>query len=1050
VVTSCFEELYFLHILVIGSPFRIYCLQSGTMQEGSFKNYGKVVIRTPLYSYERLFDQQNSTLDLDKVVFTMLGDPVFVEGLYWSSPQLHETVLEFKNGNVDTFRQHKLMHTLKKYAIRASTRSTPYGIYAGCALADTDREEGLTDKTSKRKVRIDMGLLQQIVKKVEKHPALWGHLRYQVNNSLYDIAGQYRFTEVITEEGKCQYQISSVDQTDLLERLMALIRQNKALTIADMYAMLDEDNTYEEFESFAGELIETQLLVSELQLGLTIANETENIRGVLERLAKLPVTAARQFLDLFGEIQKILSKFEELPLGILPMDDINHLEMVLKELDIEVAERHLFHADLKQPVPAPFVFPRQGLKEMEKAISILSKLSHAVSPLEVQLDRFKKRFIEKYETGEVSLAEALDPELGIGFPAVDNIGNVAHNSLAERMNLAAKKKGNRRTNECNAWLQERMEYWDRATLKAGIQLQDKDFEKLEDKSYQLANHFTIMGACLPSGGMLLQHVGGAHANILLGRFAHLGKEISAFCKELAEDEMKANEHIVFAEIVHIPEGRVSNIARREQLFQYEIPFLAASAVDDERQLAIGDIMVAVQRNEIILRSRKWNKRIIPRLSSAHNYANSSIAVYKFLAALQHQGKSGFEINWGSLAQYKRFLPRISYKHFVLHRATWFLRESDIRYIMQVDDQLTALRLFLSRWEVAKFVCFCEGDNELFIDTENDTYLQVLLKEMRGCNTVKLVEWLFDNSTSDRDRYVQQFILPLAKQDPVNIHSFEKEEEGQIQRVFEPGSEWIYFKIFCGAKASDTILLKVIKPVIGFLLKQQVISQAFFIRYTDPHYHLRFRLHLINNEGGEQYAAAIKSIYNILHPYVENRLVWKVQQDTYQREIERYGERHMLLTEAVFFYDSLLFLSCMEEEDFEDDQQIRFLASIKNMDNWLSLYGMSLQDRITFCTDMSDAFAREFGRDVKRQLNAQYQEWRRPIADFLSGERFNEVFAERVIKLKGMELSLDNISSYIHMSMNRWFTTEQRLMEYMAYYFCGKYYNQKAHQKNGAQ
>ncbi|SHM71798.1 lantibiotic dehydratase [Chitinophaga sp. CF418] len=1024
------------------------------MQKGPFKDYGKVVVRTPLYSYQRLFDQQNRTLDLDKVVFTMLGDPVFVEGLYWSSPQLYETVLEFKSGNLDTSRQQKLMHTLKKYAIRASTRPTPYGIYAGCALVDMDGREELADKTSKRKVRIDMGLFQQIIRKVEKHPALWVHLRYQVNNSLYHIAGQYRFTEAIAEEDKYQYQISAIDQTDLLERLITLIRQNKAVTIADMYAVLGENNTYEEFEAFVAELIETQLLVSELQLGLTIESDVARIRGVLERLVKLPIAAASPFLDLFDEIQKILSKFDDLPLGVLPIEDIHHLETLLKELDIEVAQRHIFHADLKQPPPASFVLPSSGLKDVGKAISMLSKLSQGVSPVEVQLDRFKKKFTEKYETLEVSLAEVLDPEFGIGYPATDNIGNVAHNSFVERMNLPAKKKVSKRINECDAWLQDRMEYWDRGTLRKGIQLQDKDFGKLEDKSDQLANHFTVMGSCLPSGEMLLQHVGGAHSNILLGRFAHFGEEMSAFCKELAGDEMKANEHIAFAEIIYIPEGRVGNIARRGQFFHYEIPFLAASAVDGEGQLTIEDMMVSVQRDEIILRSRKWNKRIIPRLSNAHNYANSSIAVYKFLAALQHQGKSGFEISWGSLAQHKRFLPRISYKHFILHRATWFLRESDIGDIMQADDQLAALRIFLARWEVTKLVCFCEGDNELFIDTENDTYLWVLLKEMRGCNTVKLVEWLYDNSTLDTGRhgepFVQQFILPLAKQQPVNIHSFGKEGEGKNRRVFEPGSEWVYFKIFCGAKASDSILLKVVKPVMDFLLKEKVIDQAFFIRYTDPHYHIRFRLHLVDSVGGEQYAAAVKYIYNILHPYLEDKLVWKVQQDTYQREIERYGEDYMLITEEIFFHDSLLFLTCMEDEDFEDDQRVRFLTSIKNMDNWLSLYGMSYQQRITFCTEMSDAFAHEFGRDVKRQLNAQYLEWRKPIADFLSGEQFNDVFAERSVKLKSMVLPLDNISSYIHMSVNRWFTTEQRFMEYMAYYFCGKYYNQIVHRKNGAQ
>lgn len=1012
------------------------------MHSAPIKDCGKVVVRTPLYSWRRLFDQQHNTLHLDEVVFTLLEDPIFIEGLYWSSPQLYETVQQFKKGNVDASRQHKLMHTLKKYAIRASTRSTPYGIYAGCALADINNDGALSAKISQRKVRIDMGLLQQIVKKIAQHPTLWMHLRYQVNDSLYHIAGQHRFVESVAEEGKYQYQISSIDQTSLLDKLIALIQQNKALTIADMYVQLNEDTSYVEFEAFAGELIETQLLVSELQLGLTAGKEIVRVAAVLERLSELPVAAA--FLDLLGDIQKILNKFETLPLGVLPIDDIHHLEIVLKELGIEVPQQHIFHADLKQAVPAPLALP---LKELGKAISILSKLSHTVSPLEVQLDRFKKRFSEKYETQEVPLAEVLDPEFGIGFPATDSIGNIGHNSLAERMNLPAKKKTSKATQECNAWLRDRMEGMD--DLKQGLQLQDKDLEKLEDTSDQLAGYFTVMGSCLPAGNILLQHAGGAHANILLGRFAYLDEEIGAFCRQLAEDEMKANEHVIFAEIVHIPEGRVGNIARREKLFHYEIPFLAASGVDAEKQLHIEDIMVSVQRDEIVLRSRKWNKPLIPRLSNAHNYTNSTLAIYKFLASLQHQGKSGFEINWGSLSQHRRFLPRISYKQFILHRATWLLRESDIKCILQANDTLAALRLFLSRWAVARLVCFCEGDNELFIDTGNDGYLQVLLKEMRDCNTVKLVEWLFDDSVSapggKSEPFAQQFILPLAKQHPVSIRPLVKATKGEVQRAFEPGSEWIYCKIYCGAKASDNIL-KMIKPVIDDLLKEQVIDQAFFIRYIDPHYHIRLRLHLPD----DKYATVIKCIYDILHPYLESRLVWKIQQDTYQREIERYGEKNMLLTEEVFFHDSMLLLTCMEQEDFEDDERIRFLTAVKNMDNWLSLYEMSLPQKITFCTEMADAFTHEFGRDVRRQLNLQYQEWRRPIADFLSGDQFDNVFGERTLQLKNRGLSLDNISSYIHMSMNRWFTTEQRLMEYMVYYFCGKYYNQMVHQKHGAQ
>jgi lantibiotic biosynthesis protein len=922
-----------------------------------FKDFGKVVVRTPLYSYKCLFDADNRTLDLDDVVAAMLRDPVFIEGLYWSSPQL----LEFVNGNTDSSRKQKLLHTLKKYAIRASTRSTPYGIYAGCGLAGGS--EGLA-----RKVRTDMGLMQQIVKKMES--VYFPELKYRVNNSLYVIAGQYRFTEIVAD----QYQISSVEQTEVLDRLIGL---NETLSIAEMYARLEITGPYEEFEAFVKELVETQLLVSELQLGVTTSSV-------------LPFWG-----ELFEKINAALHQFEVLPLGVLPVEEIRAVEDELARLGVEVPQRHIFHADLRLPVPDV------PLPDMEKAIVMLSKISHTVSPLDGQLSRFRKRFTEKYETLEVGLAEALDPEFGVGFPVTEGIGNMAHNSFTEKVNLQSKSRV-KKAGEVNAWLQDKIE---KDVLTKEIQLVDKD---VEDKSGQLANYFTVMGAYVADGRVLIHHVGGAHANVLLGRFAHLG-EIGAFCKELALSEINGNADVVFAEIVHLPEGRVGNVVRREPLYEYEIPFLAAGGVDAAHQLPISDLMVSIRRDEIIIRSVRLNKRVIPRLSSAHNYGNSSIPVYKFLAALQSQDTPGFEINWGT--HVKRFLPRIVYKRFILYRATWFLRESDLQEIFSSDDQLSALKAFLVKWSVSRLVSFCEGDNELFIDLSNDRYVEVLLKEMKGCSVVKLVEWL---ETSG------QFVMPMMREKPVCYKPALFNPAG-IQRVFEPGSEWTYYKIYCGAKASEEVLLHVVKPLLE--------SEGFFIRYTDPHYHIRLRLH---RRGVD--------IYEVLHPYLESKVVWKVQQDTYQREIERYGEGQMLLTEQVFYYDSLLFLDCLPA--FEEDEQLRFLAGVKNMDAWLSLYGLSVSERVSFCTEMSEAFAGEFGREVKRQLNTQYNEWRKPIAEFLKGDQFNEVFAVRASHLKN--LSIDNISSYIHMSMNRWFTTDQRFMEYMSYYFCGKYYNQLLH------
>jgi len=58
--------------------------------------------------------------------------------------------------------------------------------------------------------------------------------------------------------------------------------------------------------------------------------------------------------------------------------------------------------------------------------------------------------------------------------------------------------------------------------------------------------------------------------------------------------------------------------------------------------------------------------------------------------------------------------------------------------------------------------------------------------------------------------------------------------------------------------------------------------------------------------------------------------------------------------------------------------------------------------------------------------------------------FEGEFAKRDKILKGMISPGEDVSSYIHMSMNRWFIAEQRLLEYMCYLFCSKHYNEKIH------
>ncbi|MGY0034956.1 lantibiotic dehydratase [Pedobacter sp. NJ-S-72] len=136
---------------------------------------------------------------------------------------------------------------------------------------------------------------------------------------------------------------------------------------------------------------------------------------------------------------------------------------------------------------------------------------------------------------------------------------------------------------------------------------------------------------------------GPSATPLLGRFAPSLAVLDQKLKECAGVEQEQAGDAIIAEVVHLPEARIGNILQRPQIRPFEIPFLGNSSAGKDHQIPVTDLMVAVRNDKIVLRSKRLNKIIIPRLSSAHNFANG-ISVYKFLCDLQSQ-ESSFSIVW---------------------------------------------------------------------------------------------------------------------------------------------------------------------------------------------------------------------------------------------------------------------------------------------------------------------------------------------------------------------------------------------------------------------
>jgi thiopeptide-type bacteriocin biosynthesis protein len=275
----------------------------------------------------------------------------------------------------------------------------------------------------------------------------------------------------------------------------------------------------------------------------------------------------------------------------------------------------------------------------------------------------------------------------------------------------------------------------------------------------------------------------------------------------------------------------------------------------------------------------------------------------------------------------------------------------------------------------------------------------------------------------------------------------------MQRKFIPGSEWIYFKLYTGTKTADLLLTRHIVALVNDLIKSGVIDKFFFIRYSDPDFHIRLRLHLADQI---HYGRVFSDFHSHFSECVDNGSVCKVMCDTYVREIERYGINTIELSEDLFYLDSEVMLSLMSlGESKMPSWQLSFLL----VDDMISAFISKQDDRERFTLKFANSYRREFGFEsgtYTKQLNDKYRALRPQIEKLMKrNEDQPELYSlleDRKRKLSSLAIkisealadggtpTLDNLlGSYIHMTLTRLFRSKNRLNELVVYDCLNRYY-----------
>ena len=1009
------------------------------------------LLRRPANSLQQLqqLRQRLLTQPLGPLMREWYADPVAQQAIYVASASLHERLEQWLAGETIS-EEARLLDTLHKYAIRMSSRCTPYGLLAGCAAGryGVASQLGAARRPALRcHTRLDAEYLQALQEWLLSLPVVRAQVLLYANSSLYPIGDVLRYVEQQREAQQRLYFISAVEADEFLLSVLAQARTGTTLPVL-LQSLTDHGIEEAEAYAYLNELLASGLLRSALEPTVigpdylpTLIRQLAGFRGTEEVVAQL-----QELQDLLTTEPNVARAGEQ-------------VKQWLTERQIPLPPTEALQVDAFYPEPAPQL-SETLLEQLQKQIQQLFVLNQPSQ--HADLNDFKHRFYTRYEDEEVPLALALDQEYGIGYGSSSPLG-IGYAPMIDDLSLPTAPVSVQRP----GW-----DWWQALVLRkysqalregsAEIELTDDDLAYIGQRrtdSTTLPDSFYVFGNLLAASSAALdQHeyrfnllaCKGPSAIQLLGRFCAGSEALATGVAECVRRTEAHHPDVVFAEIVHFPESRAGNIMTRPTLYSYEIPYLGRASVPTGRQIPLPDLLVSVRNGEIILRSKRLNKRVIPRLSNAHNFQHG-VPIYRFLCDLQQQNSHlNVQWNWSVLAD-QDYLPRVRYRNIILSRATWLLRTADVE-----PDNLMHLATLLTRRGVPEQFALAVGDNELCLSLHVPDSLRLLQQELRKSPTLRLYEVLQTPDTApgvvQRQSFANELVLPFFNPQAPAIAGLAKNASEMPPRRFSVGSEWLYFKVYTGEKTSDALLAQTLYPVIQRLLERKVIEQFFFVRYrdNDPHLRLRFR----GNTHLEFYHFVIQELERCLKDHVRTGSVHRIQTDTYQRELERYGYQQIGLCEALFHYDSLSTLHFLSQTSAAFHENDRFCFAVAKIERLLAALSMTLPERYHLLNGMQEAFFQEFSGDanLRRQLNDKYRQYRPMLEQSFSPAIQAAIVAtpldapQQALLLELQRTSTEPgqlpaiLSSLIHMIANRIFPSKQRAYELIVYHCLAKHYH----------
>jgi thiopeptide-type bacteriocin biosynthesis protein len=997
--------------------------------EPLYESIDWILVRTPLLPVTSYLELGDGIADL--------SDPLVRRAVAAGSPSLLAAMERAERSELSRRDIGRMRAKLLRYRIRMSTRPTPYGLFAGVALARCGAATDLRVRAtgSRTQTRPDMAWLMELAMAAEAKPAVRRRLEVFSHPLAVVRAGCVCLAERAPMSAGGPRLAVSVRATGVVLRALELARTRIPYPeLAERLCRATPSATPGKVDQLLDELWQQTLLLTELRPPLTTLNPA---RWIAERLERIPEAA-----EEWKRLDAFLSAADA-------WDRSPHAESIERFRTLLSRAGAPQDGSKQTPVQVDMAISVEGqignavAAEAARAAELLLRLSPAPGGTG-SLEGHRQAFFERYGHAEVPLLELLDPERGLppatlhvhGGPAVDPVKAVRRARTLLRL-------------ACTA-LHDRQ----RVVVLDERCLTDLESGRATPATAPLSLDLSVLvaarsAAAIDRGDFKIvigPNLGGMAAGRNLARFAGLlapdGPEVLARC---AAAEQAHTEDCLWAEIVYLPpDPRLANVVIRPPVRSHEVTLAVSAGVPDSGVIPVNELVVGLEDGRFYVRWPAAGKRVV--FSSGHMLnPHGAPEVVRFLLDVSSDRRTVFNsFDWGPAEAFP-YLPRAEAGRIVLRPAQWQVRKEDLA---------GGIDRWRETWDVPRHVCLSFGDNRLILDLEQAPQVAELEAELKtqghGEQPVILQEVLpaLDDAwlRGPGGHYYAELVVPLILRRGVSARagapslapSMARPASPAAARSHPPGSDWLYVKLYGPRQHEDEVICGSMRTFAENAIASGLADAWFFIRFADPEPHLRVRFH----GSPEQLRVRLFAhLCDWAGGLMSDGLSSRFVMDTYEQEVERFGGTEgMAAAETLFTADSLAaaaLVGILRQKRWQHDQTTLLALSIDEM---LGSLGFGEADRLRWYRQETTDGGPAVGAEYRQRKNVLRAVLGRPAAALAADPAGAEIAAALAMRRSALlpvgallrELAeqgaldepLDQLCrSFVHLHINRMAATD---------------------------